>query len=114
MCHVYERHAPTLITMARGVYELRQKLYQEHEGKFEFGDLTQIHEFLDKFYMSRIGIRILIGQYLEIRQETQPDGYVGLINLHTSPAEIFQQAMEDAKYLCERTHGDSPEVTAPR
>ena len=110
LMNVYERHSPTLITMARGVYELRQKLHQEHGDKFEFGDLTQIHDFLDKFYMSRIGIRILIGQYLELRREEQPDGYVGLINLKTSPAEIFEQAMEDAKYLCERTHGDAPEV----
>ena len=29
-------------------------------------------------------------------------GYVGLINLNTSPAEVFQQAVEDARYLCER------------
>lgn len=38
------------------------------------------------------------------------DGYVGLINRYTSPAEIAEQAILDAKYLCERTHGDSPEV----
>ena len=60
--------------------------------------------------MSRIGIRILIGQYIELHRDEQLDGYVGLINRHTSPAEIFAQAVEDAKYLCERTHGDSPDV----
>lgn len=26
----------------------------------------QVHHFLDSFYVSRIGIRILIGQYLEL------------------------------------------------
>jgi len=72
--------------------------------------VKQIHSFLDKFYMSRIGIRILIGQYIELHRDEQLDGYVGLINRHTSPAEIFAQAVEDAKYLCERTHGDSPDV----
>ena len=108
--NIYERHAPTLITMARGVYELRQTLYKKHGEAFEFGDVTSIHGFLDKFYMSRIGIRILIGQYVELRHDDQQDGYVGLINLSTSPAEIFSQAVDDAKYLCERAHGDSPEV----
>ena len=105
--NVYERHAPTLITMARGVHELKQSLVTQHGDEFEFGDLTSIHSFLDKFYMSRIGIRILIGQYIELRREPQLEGYVGLINLATSPAEIFQQAMEDAKYMCERAHGDA-------
>ena len=49
-------------------------------------------------------------EYVELRSQEADDGYVGLINLHTSPAEIFSQAVEDAKYLCERAHGDSPEV----
>jgi len=107
---IYDRHAPTLVTMARGVHELRQKMIATHGADFEFGDVTQIHEFLDKFYMSRIGIRILIGQYLELHREDQLEGYVGLINRHTSPADVFGQAAEDAKYLCERAHGDAPEV----
>jgi len=117
---IYDRHAPTLVTMARGVHELRQALTQKNlvrsasgggEGDgVDFGELTELHTFLDKFYMSRIGIRILIGQYLELKKEEQEPGYVGLIYQHTNPAEITQQAVEDAKYLCERAHGDSPEV----
>ena len=110
LANIYDRHAPTLVTMARGVYELKKEMIQTHGDHFQFGDLTQIHGFLDKFYMSRIGIRILIGQYLELRREEQLEGYVGLINLHTSPADVFSQAIEDAKYLCERAHGDAPDV----
>ena len=68
---IYDRHAPTLVTMARGVHELRQDMISRHGPNFEFGDVTQIHSFLDKFYMSRIGIRILIGQYLELHREPQ-------------------------------------------
>ena len=99
---IYDRHAPTLVTMARGVHELRQALTQknlvrsasgggESDG-VDFGELTELHTFLDKFYMSRIGIRILIGQYLELKKEEQEPGYVGLICQHTNPAEITQQA----------------------
>ena len=43
--------------------------------------------------MSRIGIRILIGQYLELHREPQLFGYVGLINRSTSPADIFAQVI---------------------
>lgn len=107
---IYERHAPTLITMARAVHELKQKMISENGEDFAFSDLVEIHSFLDKFYTSRVGIRILIGQYLELHRQPQLPGYVGLINLNTSPAEIFSQAVEDAKFLCERTHGDAPEV----
>jgi len=108
--NIYQRHAPTLVTMARGVHELRQKLRAERGEKYDLSDAAPIHGFLDSFYMSRIGIRILIGQYLELHHETQPEGYVGLINRSTSPAFIAEQAMADATYLCERTHGDAPEV----
>ena len=55
--------------MARGVHELKQALVTQHGEDFEFGDLTSIHSFLDKFYMSRVGIRILIGQCVELRKE---------------------------------------------
>ena len=97
---IYDRHAPTLVTMARGVHELRQALTQKNLVRSEsaggegvdFGELTELHTFLDKFYMSRIGIRILIGQYLELKKEEQEPGYVGLIYQHTTPAEITQQA----------------------
>mmetsp|Transcript_24258 Transcript_24258/g.52960 ORF Transcript_24258/g.52960 Transcript_24258/m.52960 type:complete len:425 (+) Transcript_24258:199-1473(+) len=110
---IYERHAPTLVTMAKGVHELKAKLEAEHGPSFDFGEAGEIHEFLDRFYMSRIGIRILIGQYLELHREphdSHSEGWVGLINRHTSAAEIAEQAAFDAKYLCDRTHGDAPEV----
>ena len=36
--------------------------------------------------------------------------YVGLINRHTSPADIAEHAVEDARALCDRAHGDAPDV----
>ena len=77
----------------------------------EFADQEDIHQFLDAFYMSRIGIRMLIGQYLALREESAGSGYVGLICQHTSPAEVAQAAMEDAQYMCRRRYGDAPVVT---
>jgi hypothetical protein len=39
-----------------------------------------VHNFLDAFYLSRIGIRMLIGQYLELREPPKPD-HIGLVCL---------------------------------
>jgi pyruvate dehydrogenase kinase 2/3/4 len=36
---------------------------------------------------------------------------VGLIHQRASPVEIAKQTIQDAAYMCRRTHGDAPEVT---
>lgn len=51
------RHNNVVPTMALGVQQLKKDL----DPKLEYGDLDEIHQFLDRFYMSRIGIRMLIG-----------------------------------------------------
>lgn len=75
--NIYERHAPVLLTMARGAYELRQKYVA---GSSEFYDL-EVHNFLDAFYLSRIGIRMLIGQYLG-KEEKDKRVSLGICLIH--------------------------------
>ena len=117
---VYQRHAAVLYTMAIGVYELREKRRVqmrsagassrlEAAATASFEDADEIHAFLDSFYMSRIGIRMLIGQYLALREPPEP-GHTGLIAHGCSPAEVIRAAIADARYMCERQHGDSPDV----
>lgn len=50
-----------------------------------------MHNFLDAFYLSRIGIRMLIGQYLELREPPKPDhiGLVCLVRLPFEPRYIY-------------------------
>ena len=62
---IYERHSSTLITMARGAHEIRTTLTQDMAS---FAEHHQVQKKLDEFYMSRIGIRMLIGQYLALRK----------------------------------------------
>ena len=90
--NIYERHSSVLVQMARGAFELRaairkgallgvdddgcdegQKTTNEKElqvgrDAVEFELMESTHAFLDRFYISRIGIRVLIGQYLSLRQ----------------------------------------------
>lgn len=51
------RHNNVVPMMALGVQQLKKSL----EPKVVTEDLDEIHQFLDRFYMSRIGIRMLIG-----------------------------------------------------
>uniref|UniRef100_A0A7S2RCC2 Protein-serine/threonine kinase n=1 Tax=Eucampia antarctica TaxID=49252 RepID=A0A7S2RCC2_9STRA len=112
---LYQRHSNVLVQMARGAYELRQALRSgdirgaNGENGIEFEKMNACHEFLDRFYVSRIGIRILAGQYLALRGPPLKD-YVGLICQHTSPYAIVQHAVDDATFMCNRKFGDAPEV----
>ena len=46
--------------MALGVKQLKKTL----NPTIDYEDVAEIHQFLDRFYMSRIGIRMLIGLFL--------------------------------------------------
>uniref|UniRef100_A0A7S4RJ49 Protein-serine/threonine kinase n=1 Tax=Ditylum brightwellii TaxID=49249 RepID=A0A7S4RJ49_9STRA len=104
---IYERHAGVLVQMARGAYELRAATRQR--GETDFTEMEEPHAFLDRFYISRIGIRVLIGQYLSLRQQPVHN-YIGIICQKTSPYEIVKRAIDDASFMCNRKYGDAPEV----
>lgn len=110
--NVYTRHSNTLVTMALGAHEIRSKHFK---NKDDFASFEDIQVELDNFYLSRIDIRTLIGHYLALRKSSHyssdsPLAMVGLIDEKASPYAIALSAIEDAKYMCDRTHGDSPEV----
>jgi pyruvate dehydrogenase kinase 2/3/4 len=131
--NIYERHSSVLVQMARGAFELRaairkgallgvdddgcdegQKTSNDSElqvgrDAVEFELMESTHAFLDRFYISRIGIRVLIGQYLSLRQPPV-ENYVGIICSKTSPYEIVKRAIDDAAFMCTRKYGDAPEV----
>ncbi|GMF50193.1 unnamed protein product [Phytophthora fragariaefolia] len=119
------RHSGTLYTMAKGVHELKRQLFRSFSEKDargqrgkqlgerylrsqEFADLADLHSFLDAFYMSRIGIRMLMSQHLALHDEEE--GWVGCICESTSPAEIALAAIDTARHMCLRQYGDAPEV----
>mmetsp|Transcript_8648 Transcript_8648/g.11442 ORF Transcript_8648/g.11442 Transcript_8648/m.11442 type:complete len:445 (+) Transcript_8648:187-1521(+) len=113
---LYAKHSGVLVQMARGAYELRaavrkgevRGIYESEEG-LEFERMHLCHNFLDRFYTSRIGIRVLAGQYLALRGEAVPN-YIGMIHLNASPNAIVQKAAEDATFLCKREYGKAPRV----
>jgi pyruvate dehydrogenase kinase 2/3/4 len=105
---IYERHGSVLVQMARSAYEFRRAVRLE-KGSTDIELEEETHAFLDRFYLCRIGIRVLIGQYLALRQPPVTN-YIGIICSHTSPYEIVKRAIDDAAFMCTRKYGDAPEV----
>jgi pyruvate dehydrogenase kinase 2/3/4 len=105
---IYRRHGNTLLTMAKGAHELRKLLQHDTHG---FAEMKEIQNALDSFYMSRIGIRILISHYLALKAPQTNSDMVGIVCMNASPYDIARNAISDASYMCSRVHHDAPEVT---
>ncbi|KAK7354519.1 hypothetical protein VNO80_19983 [Phaseolus coccineus] len=100
------RHNNVVPTMALGVQQLKKGM----DPKIVNEDLVEIHQFLDRFYMSRIGIRMLIGQHVELHNPNPPPFVVGYIHTEMSPVEVAKNASEDARAMCCREYGNAPGV----
>merc|ERR1711939_256763 len=98
LSNIKRRHDPVVTTIAQGILEYKRA------NKFKEIDRS-IQIFLDRFYMSRIGIRVLIGQHIALnRLEPHPD-YVGIICTKTNIHQIATEAIENATFVCEEHYG---------
>ncbi|KAL7266221.1 [Pyruvate dehydrogenase (acetyl-transferring)] kinase isozyme 2 [Rhizina undulata] len=102
---IKQRHDPVVTTMAMGINEYKRK-----KQRMQIDD--SIQSFLDRFYMSRIGIRMLIGQHVALNSAPEQDDYVGIICTKTNVRDLAQEAIENARYVCEDYYGlfDAPKV----
>ncbi|KAJ8467622.1 hypothetical protein OPV22_030174 [Ensete ventricosum] len=100
------RHNNVVPAMALGVQQLKRDMNRKLVPK----ELEEIHQFLDRFYMSRIGIRMLIGQHVALHDPDPEPGCVGQINTELSPVQVARTASEDARSICFREYGSAPEV----
>ncbi|KAJ3889799.1 mitochondrial branched-chain alpha-ketoacid dehydrogenase kinase-domain-containing protein [Lentinula edodes] len=99
------RHDPTVTTVAQGVLEWKRSQRARHIG-------LDMQQWLDRFYLSRIGIRFLIGQHIALNtQESHPD-YVGIICTNANVHDIIEEAIENARFVCEEHYAlfSSPPV----
>lgn len=112
LSNIFTRHADTLIMMARGLWEFRKDT-PDFDTDIFLPKHDDIHQYYDDFFVSRIGIRVLIQHYLELRkgrEESAGTDYVGIINVKTSAFEVARAAIQDARYICDREEGEAPRV----
>ncbi|CAH1416508.1 unnamed protein product [Lactuca virosa] len=60
--------------------------------------------------MSRIGIRMLIGQHVALHEPNPPSDRIGSIHAKMSPVEVERHASEDARSVCLCEYGSAPDV----
>ena len=104
---IKRRHDSVVTTVAQGILEYKRKRQRMQID-------NNIQSFLDRFYMSRIGIRMLLGQHIALtdqRQSMEPN-YVGIICTKTNVRELAQEAIDNARFVCEDHYGlfDAPKV----
>lgn len=105
------RHDPTVTTVAQGVLEWKRLMGAENID-------LDIQAWLDRFYMSRIGIRFLIGQHVALNTHQAHQDYVGIICTKANVHDIVQEAIENARFVCEEHYamfkGPPVQLICPR
>ncbi|KIJ38974.1 hypothetical protein M422DRAFT_175995 [Sphaerobolus stellatus SS14] len=91
---IKRRHDPTVTTVAQGVLEWKRSQNQKEIG-------LDLQQWLDRFYMSRIGIRFLIGQHIALNTLEAHKDYVGIICTNTNVRDVVHEAIENARFVCE-------------
>jgi len=108
---IKRRHDPTVTTVAQGVLEWKQSQNAKNIG-------YDIQAWLDRFYMSRIGIRFLIGQHVALNTQQPHKDYVGIICTNANVHDIVHEAIENARFVCEEHYamfkGPPVQLICPR
>jgi len=104
---IKRRHDGVVTTVAQGILEYKRKRQRMQID-------NNIQSFLDRFYMSRIGIRMLIGQHIALTDQShnKDPSYVGIICTKTNVRDLAQEAIDNARFVCEDHFGlfDAPKV----
>jgi len=108
---IKNEHNSVQANVARGLQELsevRVDIYSQPGVLVQDGMPFDFGKFLDRFYLSRVGVRVLIGQHIMLHHPQE--GFVGIIQTNCQPALVCQHAIEDAARVCDMAFGTSPEV----
>uniref|UniRef100_A0A673FGB3 Protein-serine/threonine kinase n=1 Tax=Sinocyclocheilus rhinocerous TaxID=307959 RepID=A0A673FGB3_9TELE len=107
LVNIRNRHNDVVPTMAQGVIEYKEVFGQDPVTN------QNIQYFLDRFYLSRISIRMLINQHtLVFDGATNPvhPNTIGSIDPHCQVAEVVKDAYESARMLCDQYYLSSPDL----
>ncbi|XP_054161752.1 pyruvate dehydrogenase (acetyl-transferring) kinase, mitochondrial-like [Oppia nitens] len=107
---IRNRHSNVVQTMAQGVIELKEthQLDQQTEHSIQY--------FLNRFYMSRISIRMLINQHAALfgsaaDMALNNPRHIGCIDPNCEVKSVIYDAYENAKFLCDQYYMTSPTLT---
>ncbi|XP_048410132.1 pyruvate dehydrogenase kinase, isozyme 4 [Stegostoma tigrinum] len=107
LINIRNRHNDVVPTMAQGVIE-----YKETFGVDPIVN-QNVQYFLDRFYLSRISIRMLINQHTLVfdgRSNPAHPKHIGGIDPNCDVIKVVKDASESAKMLCDQYYLTSPEI----
>ncbi|XP_063587156.1 pyruvate dehydrogenase (acetyl-transferring) kinase, mitochondrial-like isoform X1 [Penaeus indicus] len=102
---IRNRHQDVVMTMAQGVMELKEA--HAINANVE----ANIQYFLDRFYMNRISIRMLINQHTMLFGESiNSHNHIGCIDPNCDVVRVIEDAYANARFLCDQYYLASPEL----
>lgn len=109
------RHDAVVTTVAQGIkdYSIATNKNATSRGsKASALPMRDIQSFLDRFFMSRIGIRVLVGQQLALMKGHHSEDYVGIICTNTNINDTIKHSVKLAQEICEDWYGlfEAPKV----
>lgn len=104
---VQARHTNVVQTMAQGVLELKESHAVDNQT-----DMA-IQYFLDRFYMSRISVRMLIHQHTLLFEQNadRKTTRIGMIDPACKVKSVIMEAFTNASFLCEEYYNCAPDIT---
>jgi len=97
LCLIKEGHKFLEYDISRAILNL----IETNNNEYDFN----IDNFLDKFYNSRIGIRIIISQYLSVFKKE-----LSIIDENCNPNKIINEAIEEVKFLANMNNINVPKI----
>eukprot|EP00732_Lithocolla_globosa_P004872 Lithocolla_globosa_v1_NODE_4689_length_1386_cov_7.768595.p1 type:complete len:399 gc:universal NODE_4689_length_1386_cov_7.768595:1202-6(-) len=94
---IKRRHDNVVEMISEGIMEFKG----QNDAATSSVITPEIQAFLDRFFLSRIGIRFLIGQQVALVKRNRDNDYVGIVCTKTNIREIIQEASDNARFLCQ-------------
>ncbi|XP_078333067.1 pyruvate dehydrogenase (acetyl-transferring) kinase isozyme 2, mitochondrial-like isoform X1 [Crassostrea virginica] len=103
--NILNRHSYVVETMAQGVIEMEDTYGMDDKIS------ERIQYFLDRFYMNRISIRMLLTQHAALFGNiTNHPRRIGHIDPNCDVIECVSNAFKAARQICEHYHMQAPEL----
>jgi len=108
--NIRKRHSGVVETLAQGYMEFSDL------GQIKEYEESQIQYFLNRFYLSRISIRLLIYQHTMCFGDEVPvhPTHLGFVDPNCHVEEIIKDAFENAQFLCEGYYLTAPPLELRR
>jgi pyruvate dehydrogenase kinase 2/3/4 len=106
---IVNRHRSVVEEVAKGVLEYKAYVI---DGGIPAIEEEKMQYFLDRFYMSRIAIRVLINQHVTMFGDrgSLDNSLVGAFDGKCDLRRVVEDAAQNAQYLCEKYYLGAPEV----